>query len=801
MSKDKNKKPFNTLSKKGFATIALAGVIMASPFVMTGCGEAGPKGDTGAQGGAGKSAYEIAVEHGFQGTVQEWLDSLKGNDVIGAPGKGVVSVEKTATDGLVDTYTITFTDGSTTTFTVENGAEGEKGDSGNGIASIVSHYEYDYTENKHYHVFTITYTNGTTEVQRIEVVKKVVSVAYASNSQYNIVQAGNEPAIKLLVTYEDNSTEQVEITDEMFVIESGYVKPDFTTRGTYSSKVSYRGITTTFTVNVVDPNMVVDINYLGENRYFITEVGAEPVLKILATYEDGRSADVVITNEMYVVADEFVMPNFQTPGTYNSKIVYNGIEETFVVNVVNPKAVVSLAYIGQAQYNIITSGASYDLKIKATLEDGTTPEISIIDEMYVTDGTHVKPDFTTRGTYNAKVIYGGKEVEFTVKVVDPEYVLSINYTGETSFFMVDAGNNPELTITVNFDDGHSEEITVLQSMFVENDNFEKPNFQVAGTYNVKIYYLGVDTTVDIVVVDPRAVKTLAYISEAQYNIVKTGSNPELKIRATFEDSTTEDVVITDEMFVVADEFVKPDFSTSGTYNVKVTYRGVTTTFTVKVVDPEKAVSLAYTGFKVFEQVANADGAPTLQADVVFEDGHSEKVAVTEDMFVQDATYMKPDFTKSAIYKSKIEYQGFATEVEFTIVDPINGMLIANDSFIYGAYYDLDKSNNQMQTGGAYVLGKTSHTLLKQQDVVIKINAADLSKYNVTRSYFDASGTYKSRDGIIQITNGEIVLAASGSALDFRISIYIYAPFTKIPEGVTINVYKKPAAAVNPLATE
>ena len=29
----------------------------------------------------GKSAYEIALEHGFEGTVEEWLESLKG-----APG-------------------------------------------------------------------------------------------------------------------------------------------------------------------------------------------------------------------------------------------------------------------------------------------------------------------------------------------------------------------------------------------------------------------------------------------------------------------------------------------------------------------------------------------------------------------------------------------------------------------------------------------------------------------------------------------------------------------------------------------
>jgi len=41
-------------------------------------------GPDGADGADGKSAYEVAVENGFSGTEQEWLDSLVGAD--GAPG-------------------------------------------------------------------------------------------------------------------------------------------------------------------------------------------------------------------------------------------------------------------------------------------------------------------------------------------------------------------------------------------------------------------------------------------------------------------------------------------------------------------------------------------------------------------------------------------------------------------------------------------------------------------------------------------------------------------------------------------
>lgn len=61
-------------------------------------GEKGEKGDTGDTGEKGDTGDK------------------------GDTGNGIVSVVKTGTDGSVDTYTITFTNGTTTTFTVTNGS-------------------------------------------------------------------------------------------------------------------------------------------------------------------------------------------------------------------------------------------------------------------------------------------------------------------------------------------------------------------------------------------------------------------------------------------------------------------------------------------------------------------------------------------------------------------------------------------------------------------------------------------------------------------------------------------------------
>ena len=54
--------------------------LMLSALVIAGCDD----GDDGRNGAPGASAYEIAVENGFEGTEQEWLDSLQGDSATQA---------------------------------------------------------------------------------------------------------------------------------------------------------------------------------------------------------------------------------------------------------------------------------------------------------------------------------------------------------------------------------------------------------------------------------------------------------------------------------------------------------------------------------------------------------------------------------------------------------------------------------------------------------------------------------------------------------------------------------------------
>lgn len=83
-------------------------------------GPEGPKGETG-------NGIASIVKTSSSGLVDTYtITFTDGNSTTFTVtnGNGISTIEKTSTVGLVDTYTITFDDGSTDTFTVTNGADG-----------------------------------------------------------------------------------------------------------------------------------------------------------------------------------------------------------------------------------------------------------------------------------------------------------------------------------------------------------------------------------------------------------------------------------------------------------------------------------------------------------------------------------------------------------------------------------------------------------------------------------------------------------------------------------------------------
>jgi hypothetical protein len=87
----------------------------------------------------------------------------------GADGVGISNIVKTGTVGLIDTYTITYTDGDTSTFTVTNGAVGTNGTNGtNGLDATANNLQKvinaNYTITNGDDNYTIFVNNSSTNI-------------------------------------------------------------------------------------------------------------------------------------------------------------------------------------------------------------------------------------------------------------------------------------------------------------------------------------------------------------------------------------------------------------------------------------------------------------------------------------------------------------------------------------------------------------------------------------------------------------------------------------------------------------
>ena len=136
----KNKKPIAVL-RKGVVTAALGISMLAGGVLLSGCtGDAsakwhyGTEDPTSAIGKVGDFYFETDDSDVWVYEEDGWkiLSNLKGDQgLTGAQGVSVTSIAKTSSEGLVDTYTITYSNNTTSTFTVTNGAQGIQGIQGN----------------------------------------------------------------------------------------------------------------------------------------------------------------------------------------------------------------------------------------------------------------------------------------------------------------------------------------------------------------------------------------------------------------------------------------------------------------------------------------------------------------------------------------------------------------------------------------------------------------------------------------------------------------------------------------------
>lgn len=140
----------------------------------------------------------------------------------------------------------------------EKGDKGDKGDAGRSVTNVEVEIEFD-EQGRKVIVLKIYYSDSAEpQIIRTTVPEVATGISFVYDKFYGMpyfMQVTEEelPRVKtyIQVYYEKGEPARVEVTDDMFDVRDGYVKPDFTTAGVYDTLIRYGNIETNVKMTVL----------------------------------------------------------------------------------------------------------------------------------------------------------------------------------------------------------------------------------------------------------------------------------------------------------------------------------------------------------------------------------------------------------------------------------------------------------------------------------------------------------------------------------------------------------------------
>lgn len=323
--------------------------------------EQGPQGATGPQGLQGET-----------GATPDITINATVNDTVGTPnveveesgserypsfllkftnikGNGIVSIEKTSTSVLTDTYTITYENGDTTTYEVENG---------NGIDKIEKTATSGLTD-----TYTITFTDGSTFTYSIDNGKSITGLEKVST--IGLIDTYR-------ISYNDGSTYEYEVVNGNGV--------------TAITKGASSGLNDTYTITYGDGST---FDYKITNGRSISNVTKTSTsgknVTYTISYNDGTTSTFVVTNG----ADAAVSIGTVTTGAAGSsaKVTNSGTSSNAVLNFTIPRGdtITEDALIGGDDVELDSSDDSINVggvsRIYDVVEDNDSKAYAKVKEL------------------------------------------------------------------------------------------------------------------------------------------------------------------------------------------------------------------------------------------------------------------------------------------------------------------------------------------------------------------------------------------------------------------------------------
>ena len=559
----------------------------------------------------------------------------------------------------------------------------------------------------------------------ILVINKItqIKIKQTPKTSYEIGDSLDLSTGTIEVTRENGNKEEIPLTNSNVIV-TGFDSTKENTSLTLTVKYTENGVTkeTSYNISVVDVVSDIQISTIPKTSYKYGEALDVAAGKLTVVRSSGP-VTIPITPNMVTEVDGTSFDSTRL-GTRNLKVTYGGMERTYEITVSDYVTGILLTPPTKVKYEY---GESLDLAggtVQKVMASGTAT-----NKVALTDNAVIISTFDPNkiGAQTIGVTYEGITEKFAVIVEDNIKSITIkNVPTKVTYKYGEALDVTGGKIEATRSSLSKEEIPLTLSMvtgYIPNK---------LGKQTLTITYNGKTTTYDVTVEDYITDITITKPAKLVYKVNETIDLTGGKVNVIMASGTALSPIAMTNADVTITGF---DTSSEGAKTIKVSYKGLTKTFGITVVDQLSGVILKTLPNKtdyLYGESLDLSGA-TLE--IVKESGAKETINVTKEMI---SGYNSKKLGNQTV---TISYEGFTQEFIVNVEDYVSSLkVIAPDKVEYEYGESLDLSGGKVSI--VMASGKINETIEMTASMTSGFDKNKIGKQTITVEYKGLKGSFQ-----------------------------------------------------------